>query len=156
WLRVFLAARSPGVAIGLVVEPKVLTLGPGGSEDVHVTARQIAATDASTVAGTLTIAPLAGEGLRVPWAVVTARVSPTLIGAVQLSSSAFKPSDVSPAVLLVQLGRVRTGSGGVALEPVLRLDIHLLGKGGKDLGLLARLRDVLPGRYAFGLTGRGP
>ena len=24
------------------------------------------------------------------------------------------------------------------------------------LGLLARLRDVLPGSYAFGLTGRGP
>ena len=24
------------------------------------------------------------------------------------------------------------------------------------LGLVARLRDVLPGRYAFGLTGRGP
>jgi hypothetical protein len=27
---------------------------------------------------------------------------------------------------------------------------------GDDLGLLARLRDLLPGRYAFGLTGRGP
>jgi hypothetical protein len=24
------------------------------------------------------------------------------------------------------------------------------------VGLLARLRDVLPGRYTFGLTGRGP
>ena len=24
------------------------------------------------------------------------------------------------------------------------------------LGLLARLRDLLPGRYVFGLTGRGP
>jgi hypothetical protein len=27
---------------------------------------------------------------------------------------------------------------------------------GEPLGLLARLRDVLPGQYAFGLTGRGP
>jgi hypothetical protein len=26
----------------------------------------------------------------------------------------------------------------------------------RNLGSLASLRDVLPGRYAFGLTGRGP
>ena len=27
---------------------------------------------------------------------------------------------------------------------------------GRRLGVLARLHDVLPGRYAFGVTGRGP
>src|SRR5439155_12576075 len=85
-----------------------------------------------------------------------APVGPDLIGAVQLSVPAFKPSDVSPAILLVQLGQVEQGDAGVSLEPVLRLDIRLRDHGGKDLGLLARLRDVLPGRYAFGLTGRGP
>ena len=40
--------------------------------------------------------------------------------------------------------------------PVLRLDVELWTDKGKRLGLLARLRDVLPGRYALGLTGRGP
>ena len=30
------------------------------------------------------------------------------------------------------------------------------GAAGERLGLLARLRDLLPGRYTFGLTGRGP
>jgi len=27
---------------------------------------------------------------------------------------------------------------------------------GKRLGVLTRLHDLLPGRYAFGVTGRGP
>ena len=40
--------------------------------------------------------------------------------------------------------------------PVLRMDVDLADAKGKRIGLLARLRDVLPGRYAFGLTGRGP
>ena len=39
---------------------------------------------------------------------------------------------------------------------MLRLDVELRTAGGKRLGLLARLRDLLPGRYAFGLTGHGP
>jgi hypothetical protein len=39
---------------------------------------------------------------------------------------------------------------------VRQLDLDLFTAKGKRLGLLARLRDLLPGRYAFGLTGRGP
>jgi hypothetical protein len=87
---------------------------------------------------------------------VTAPIDPDLIGEAQLSALAFKPSDASPAVLLTQVGAIETADGGVSIEPVTRLDIHLLDPKGRDLGLLARLRDVLPGRYAFGLTGRGP
>src|SRR4029077_20050501 len=86
----------------------------------------------------------------------TGRVSQQLIGSVQLSSTAFKPSDVKPAVLLVEVGRVERTAAGIALEPALRLDIRLRDNAGKDLGLLARVRDVLPGHYTFGLTGRGP
>jgi zona occludens toxin (predicted ATPase) len=102
------------------------------------------------------VAPLSGTQLRVPWAVVTTRVDPALIGTTTLSAAAFKPSDAAPAVFDVQLGRVDTVDGRVSLEPVTRLDIHLLDHKRRDLGLLARLRDVLPGSYAFGLTGRGP
>ena len=39
---------------------------------------------------------------------------------------------------------------------MLRLDVELWTDDGKRLGLLTRLRDLLPGRYAIGLTGRGP
>jgi hypothetical protein len=41
------------------------------------------------------------------------------------------------------------------VHPVSRLDVWLW-RGGNRLGLLARLRDLLPGRVIFGLTGRGP
>jgi hypothetical protein len=41
------------------------------------------------------------------------------------------------------------------VRPLSQLDVDLW-RGGERIGLLARLRDVLPGRYAFGLTGRGP
>ena len=37
-----------------------------------------------------------------------------------------------------------------------RLDVVLWRADGTQVGTLARLRDVLPGRYTFGLTGRGP
>ena len=36
------------------------------------------------------------------------------------------------------------------------LRLQLLDSEGNDLGTLATLRDLLPGRYAFGLTGRTP
>ena len=41
------------------------------------------------------------------------------------------------------------------LRPLARLDVELWA-GPLRLGLLARLRDVLPGRYVLALTGRGP
>jgi hypothetical protein len=46
-------------------------------------------------------------------------------------------------------------AGRRQLRPVSRLDVELW-RGREKLGLVARLRDVLPGRYALGLTGRGP
>ena len=39
------------------------------------------------------------------------------------------------------------------MQPVARLDAELW-RNGERLGLLARLRDLVPGKYAFGLTGR--
>ena len=44
----------------------------------------------------------------------------------------------------------------VRLLCVGRLDLELLTSEGASRGLLARLRDVLPGRYSFGVTGRDP
>jgi hypothetical protein len=42
------------------------------------------------------------------------------------------------------------------IEPVGLLELELWRADGRRLGVLARLRDVLPGQYAFGLTGRDP
>ena len=78
-----------------------------------------------------------------------------LIGGVGMSPRSFRASDRAPAVLTVQAGQVRDLAGRRQLRPVSRLDVELW-RGGERLGLVARLRDVLPGRYAFGVTGRGP
>ena len=72
-----------------------------------------------------------------------------------MSARSFRASDRAPAVLTVQAGQVRDLAGRRQLRPLARLDVELW-RGGKRLGLVARLRDLLPGRYAFGLTGRGP
>jgi hypothetical protein len=42
------------------------------------------------------------------------------------------------------------------VQPLSRLDLELWSPDGGRVGLLARLRDVLPGRYSFGVTGRDP
>ena len=57
-------------------------------------------------------------------------------------------------MLAFRAGRVLRFKSGAAIQPVLRLDLELRDAAGKSLGLLARLRDLLPGRYAFGVTGR--
>jgi hypothetical protein len=155
WLRVFLGVPAHDQALAVDVEPRKLTLGPGQTASVQVAVRLAAKTTEGVLVGTVTVAPLTGRQLEIPWAVVTAPVSPALIGPVQLSARAFRPSAVAPAIVFVQLGQVLSG-GGISLEPVLRFDIRLRDHKGRDLGLLSRLRDVLPGRYAFGLTGRGP
>ena len=37
-----------------------------------------------------------------------------------------------------------------------RLDIELWTSSGKRIGVIARQRNLLPGRYTFGITGRDP
>ena len=42
------------------------------------------------------------------------------------------------------------------MRPLDVLEVQLRRPNGELLGVLARRREVLPGRYTFGLTGRGP
>ena len=53
-------------------------------------------------------------------------------------------------------GKVLRAGGRDEVQPLERLDISLWNARGVRLGLLARLRDVLPGRFEFGITGRSP
>ena len=52
-------------------------------------------------------------------------------------------------------GRVDGSRERPQLLPLELLDVELY-RGTRRIGRLIRLRDILPGRYAFGLTGRGP
>jgi hypothetical protein len=107
--------------------------------------------------GVLIVSADGAQPVRVPWAVARreARKAP-LVGDVQLSHHTFQPSNLAPVVLAFRAGRVDRVSDGEMIEPVGVLDLELWTADGRKLGVLARMRDVLPGRYAFGLTGRSP
>ncbi len=156
-LRVYLgeSGEHPGVAVDIA--PARLDIAAGESAAVDVGVRVGGALAGNVAAGTITAAPQGGVPLAVPWAVVLKAPPGGLIGRAQLSSTSFAPSDVTPAVLIVQLGEVDEERGGPpSVEPLSHFDLQLRTRNGRTLGLLARLRDVLPGRYAFGVTGRGP
>lgn len=145
--------RNPRVQ--LLLSSSRVEIEPGAWAVVRVRTRPITIATATSAAGALTLTPVGGVAVRVPWAVVL-QPPGVLLGKLSLSRRAFKPSATQPAVVVVRAGRVVRSGGGVEVVPVLRLDVELWTAKGKRLGLLARLRDLLPGRYAFGLTGRGP
>jgi hypothetical protein len=105
--------------------------------------------------GAILLTPRGGAPVRVPWAITFGRPSQELLSAVALSASAFHPSDTTPAVLSLRAGSLVQDPTGPEVRPVARLDVELF-RGAEKLGLLARLRDLLPGQVAIGLTGRDP
>jgi hypothetical protein len=73
-----------------------------------------------------------------------------------LTPRAFRPSDAAPAVLAFRAGSILRTREGEETQPVARLELELLRRSGKSLGLLTQLRNLLPGQFLYGLTGRGP
>ncbi len=152
-LRAALDAGSPEVSIRL--RPSAFRLRPGRSGRVTVVARG-RATD-ETAAGTV-LAEIAGRPvLSVPWAAPPAVPEQSLLSSVALANTRFRPSDTAPSVLTFAAGRLVRAREGFHVQAVSRLDLVLRRPGStEELGVLARLRHLLPGQYAFGLTGRGP
>jgi subtilisin family serine protease len=156
-LRVGVEAAVEGVG-GLSVRaaPERVTLAPGRSVRVKLTAtmtflpRRLGA-----IQGRARLEVSGGGRIVVPWAVALPSKRSALIGGLSISAKRFRASDRSPAVLTVQAGQVSDLAGRRQLRPLSRLDVELW-RGRERLGLVARLRDLLPGRYAFGITGRGP
>ena len=109
----------------------------------------------AALGGALRVRVRGGTTLRIPWAIAVPSARQDLIPSARLSSSTFAPSDVEPAVLTVVAGRVDGTAERPQLLPLEQLTIELY-HGDKYLGRLALVRDLLPGRYAFGITGRGP
>ena len=123
---------------------------------MSVTATSPAPPDASLVTGSIVIAPTGGETLRVPWAVSFRAPATSLIVKASLNHDSFKPSDLYPAILTIRAGALVSSEGALQVEPVSRLDLLLYTARGQFLGRLAELRDLLPGAYSFGITGRAP
>ena len=149
--------RNTGAG-GLEIQPKPrwVRLKPGGHAPVTLNARlKGAPPEGGSAEGALLLVARGAGPLKIPWAITFGPQRRDLISAVALSTDSFKPSDPTPAVLSFLAGSLSEGAAGPQIQPVARLDIELW-RGGERLGLLARLRDLLPGRIVYGITGRDP
>ena len=134
-----------------------IDLRQGRTVLVRVSAITASAPSGSATAdGSVLVSVRGGGQVRVPWAIAFGGDDVDLIGGAALSAKSFGLSDTKPALLSLDVGRVLDVDGRPEIHPLSRLDVVLKRGDGTTVGLLARLRDVLPGRYTFGLTGRGP
>jgi subtilisin family serine protease len=149
--------RQGAADVSLSIKPSRFSLAPGGARRVSVLALAKNQPKGERPAeGVVVVQGSGSRSLRIPWAITFGAPSTNLLGAVQLSQRAFKPSDVSPALLTLRAGKVIRSSMGDEIRPVRRLDVDLLHANGERIGLLARLRDLIPGHIAIGITGRDP
>ncbi len=144
-------------SVEFAVRPTRLSLAAGTLARVRVRARVTSKLEGSASAeGVVVATPLAGREVRVPWTILFGPKQPPSLASVRLSTRAFAPSDAAPALLSFVAGSVARSGGRLDVLPLSRLDLELWSPEGGRIGLLARLRDVLPGRYSFGVTGRDP
>jgi minor extracellular serine protease Vpr len=144
-------------AVDFSLRPSRIVLRQGHSVLVRLRAITASApTGDATADGTVFASIDGGGSIRVPWAIAFGPDGVDMIDSASLSAHSFKPSDDNPALLGLDVGRVLDVGGRPEIRPVSKLDVDLWRSDGTRIGLLARLRDVLPGHYTFGLTGRGP
>jgi subtilisin family serine protease len=141
--------------LALAVSPSRLIVPAKGEERVVVTARLALPPEERMVSADLELRAGGGAPVRVPWTVTLGPSPRRLLGGVRLSANSFRPSDTAPVLLEVRAGRLVDRRGVTEVLPVSYLDLELW-RGEEQMGLLSRLHNLLPGRYTFGLTGRGP
>jgi hypothetical protein len=110
------------------------------------------AEDAGIATGQLVLRVPGSPEIHVPWAVAVPEQEVDLLTQVALRRTGARATDATPASLSLVAGAVTTGASP-QIRPLESLEVQLW-RGGELLGVLARRREVLPGRYTFGLTGR--
>ena len=144
----FVSNQAGAPTVEFTAEPAHLNLGPKASANVSLGIKPKGEAPAS---GILLVQPDGSAPVRVPWA-LGRRPEGQLVSSMSLSNWEFSPSSSAPAVLAFQAGNASGAEGSI--EPVGLLELELWTTEGKKLGVLATLRNLLPGRYAFGLSGR--
>jgi subtilisin family serine protease len=152
-LRIGTSALAPK-GVQITIDPDRAELAPGETAGVIVRAdtRELSQ-EAGVATGELVLRAAGSQDVRVPWAVAVPARRVDLISGLTLRRTGRRISDATPAVLTLVAGAV-TASPGPQVRAVGQLDVQLW-RGGRLLGLLARRREALPGRYTFALTGRG-
>ena len=149
--------REGAGTLSFSVKPDRFALRPGRARRVQVQAIVTAEPQGDRHAeGAVVFTANGTRALRIPWAITFDEQSTNLIGAVRLSAKAFRPSDDRPTLLTLRAGTVTRTPQGEEIRPVRRLDVELVRANGEPLGILTRLRDLIPGHVAIGLTGRDP
>jgi subtilisin family serine protease len=146
------SSRSEGVEVTPISE--ALRLRPGKSGDVvlRVDVSRVPA-DVRVASGEVVLR-VDGPDVRLPWVLALPDASADLLSRVSLRETGDRVSDATPAVVSFVVGAVEAG-GEPEVRPVAVLDVQLW-RGSSFIGVLSTRRELLPGRYAFGLTGRGP
>ena len=149
--------RAGAASVDVTVRPAQFSIGAGRTINVHLRARVTTGLDGTAPAeGMLVVTPRSGAAIHVPWTITFGPPLHAALSRVRLSSHAFHPSDVQPALLSFIAGGVPRMNGGQDVRPLSRLDLELWSPTGGRIGTLATMRDVLPGRYSYGVTGRDP
>ena len=144
-------------AVGFAVHPRRVSIPVGADVDVTVRTHVESAPQGTAAAAGVVVLNPAGSGrVHVPWVISFAPPARNLIGQPHLSERSFAPSDAAPALLTFDAGAVEERGGQTQVQPLVELQVRLYSSNGSLIGLLARLRDLLPGRYQLGLTGRDP
>jgi subtilisin family serine protease len=147
------AALAPK-GVEVTIDPPQVRLRPGGSAAVTVVADTSDLSDEAGIAtGEIVVRAPGSPELHVPWAVAVP-VRTDLLTRVVVAQPAARVSETSPAILTLVVGSV-SGAPVPQVRGVGVLQIELW-RGAERLGLLARRRELLPGRYTFALTGRAP
>jgi subtilisin family serine protease len=153
--RVHIKSVGAG-GLDIVSRPKHVRLKPGGSTTIALVARlKGAPPSAGSAEGSVVLTPRASQPLHIPWAITFGKPARAALSEIALEPNSFKPSVPTPAVLSLRTGTLLQTPTGPQVQPVARLDFELW-HGKKRLGLLARLRDLLPGQVALGVTGLYP
>jgi hypothetical protein len=146
-LHVSLGIRTQhegSAAVRFALRPRSVSLAAGESALVSLAATSASAAIGDRATDGAVVATIAGGGtIRVPWALAYARPT-NLVPSASVSSNG--------RLLTVEAGAVTGGD----VEPVSELDLVLNTGAGHVVGQIATLRDLLPGRYSFALTGHGP
>jgi hypothetical protein len=153
-LRVAIGGTPGSEAFSLSVSRSRARLAPGRSARLKLVAKSVSHLP-HPVTGAVTISPAGGVAVHVPWLAAPKPSRAGLLWGVKLTPKTFDPQQTS-ALLVLHAGRILGLGSTPQIEPVSKLEIALWRSDGTRLGVLARLRDQLPGLLSFGITGRAP
>jgi minor extracellular serine protease Vpr len=155
--RLSVSVGSAAIApkgVEITVDPQRVRVGPGGTATVVVRAdTSDLSSEAGAATGELVLRIGDSPEVHVPWTVAVPS-DVDLVSRVTLETTGTRVSDATPAALSFVAGSV-AASPDPQVRAVELLEVELW-RGGTRIGLLARRHELLPGRYTFGLTGRGP